>query len=320
MILKPSHIKPEHRDLIKKIKPYVLAVQLQLLRVMGLFYKGHYSKYGVRDPDFNSLNNKVYFIMSLARSGTTALYELFNSHKDVYAYNEVLSTGTFYNYFDFVERCAAVGVKTARPDDRLRLFKWYVFNQARKRGEKVVVYDIKLELMHLINNTWQPTVWQSALFEMIKRDNIGVLYLYRKNLLERYISSERARQTGTYHQYGNTDKFKNFEVVVDTRGIIDKFDIIEKTREFITSEMTDQVCFCEINYEDLFSVSRDGKAQFNPKIIETLCKHFSVSADFDVEPRTRKVSQKGLFDGISNADEVISALTDTPYKRFLPEQ
>lgn len=318
MKLKPSNIKPEHRNLLKKLKPAFLAIQLYLLRVMGLVFKGAYAKYGQRDPDFSELNNRAFFIITLARSGSTALYELFNSHKDIYAYNEVLSTGTFYNFFDFLERCAAVGLKTSRPEDRVRLFKWYVYKQAKRRNEKVVVYDIKLELMHLINSAWQPTEWRSALFQVIKEANIGVVYLYRENLLERYISSERARHSGTYHQYSTSKKVKSDEFLVETGGMLEKFHTIEKNRDFIKSELQEYSRFLEIKYEDLFVIDSNGESRFNPKIIEMLRLHFEVDSDFDTRPRTQKVNQQDLFHQVANRGEIILLLKDTPFRRFLP--
>jgi hypothetical protein len=74
MYVKPSKIKPEHRELLKKIKPYLFALQLGFLKILGLFFKGPYGKFVKRDPDFSLLDGKVFFIISLARSGTTALW------------------------------------------------------------------------------------------------------------------------------------------------------------------------------------------------------------------------------------------------------
>ncbi len=122
--LKPSSIKPEHREKIKQLMPYVNRVRLYLMRIQGLVSKGKYAKYQYRDPDFSQLKNRIFLLLSLARSGTTAVYELFNTNPSIYAYNEILNPGSFFNFYGFLDRCAALGICTSTAEARLRLFKY----------------------------------------------------------------------------------------------------------------------------------------------------------------------------------------------------
>ncbi len=275
------------------------------MRIQGLMSKGKYGKYQYRDPDFSRLKNNIFLMIGLAHSGSAQLQELFASHPSIHCCNEILSPDSFANFYDFLDRCAAMGIRVSKPEARLRLFKWYLFEEARKHSEPVIVFEISLENTHLISTAWQEGCCQSEIFNIARYNNMGVIYLYRKNLLERHLSSMQTEVSVNFHGYRVDETINRPKIVLPVKKLVEHFKQIGKTHEHILQSFHHYPEFIEVFYEEILESEIDGTSKcFSSKLIEKLTALMDISTAFATVSKTHHIDMERLVDQIENYEEV----------------
>ncbi len=181
-----------------------------------------------------------------------------------------------------------------------------------------MVFDIKLEGMHLINKSWQETYWQSQIFDIARHNNMGIVYLYRKNLLERHLSSQKAEVTGSYHSYADGEQKAKAKITLSTEGLLDRFKQITETRDIILKQFHHYPAFLQVFYEELFEQDpATGGQRFRKALVDDLYRVMDISTPFETTPKTRKVSTQKLSEQIANYEEITALLQASDYADLL---
>jgi hypothetical protein len=301
--------RPAYPEKIRQLMPYINRARLYLMRMQGLVSKGKYGKYQYRDPDFSRLKNNIFLMIGLAHSGSAQLQELFASNSSVHCCNEILSPDSFSNYYGFLDRCAAMGIRVSTSEARLRLFKWYLFEEARKHSEPVIIFGISLENTHLISTAWQEGCCQSEIFNIARHNNLGVIYLYRKNMLERHLSSMQTEVSVNYHGYRVDETISRPKIFLPVKELVEHFKQIGKTHKHILDSFHHYPVFVEIYYEEIFELIEDGKCnRYSYKLIEKLATLMGVSTPFVMTSTSRHVDMGILAEQIENHEEVTQLL------------
>lgn len=289
--------------------PYLNKAWLHLLRLRGLVSKGRYGQYQYRDPDFSRLGKNIFLMLGLSHSGSAQLNELFDSNASIYTCKDILNPASCFTFYDFLDRCAAVGIRTSTPDARRRLFKWYLFEETRKHSQPVTVFDISLESGHILTDNLEESCWACEICEMARFANMGVIFLYRNHLLERHVSSLQAGMAGNAVGYAAS----NIKITVPVDGLVERFRHITYIRKRILEQFHHYPAFMEVIYEELFEPVEAGtERQFRTKLVEDLASLMGISTSFDTTSTSHNLDSGELADQIENYDEIKQVLKQPP--------
>jgi len=139
---------------------------------------------------------------------------------------------------------------------------------------------------------------------------IKVIYLYRSNILNRYISLVFMGENNRAVSY---KKIKNKKLHINIEDLLEKMDTFSLLRkeeqEFIASLKNHEVL--NVEYEEYFEDSNSINF-WNKKIFEF------IGLDDTAElSQQKKILSNTLKDNILNYDELVSSLKGTEYEQFL---
>jgi LPS sulfotransferase NodH len=146
------------------------------------------------------------------------------------------------------------------------------------------------------------------IYEWIKRNNIKIIQLVRKNLLKRLVSHKVANKRRLFH---STQSVAPIKVHIDPQVLIGDFkrrqDRFNKYRKRISQELS--VPYLEVTYESLLH-------NHESEIRKTL--HFlGVDENFQLNSELVKVNPDSLKEIIENYSEVETLLKNTKFYKFL---
>ncbi|MGR8929514.1 MAG: sulfotransferase domain-containing protein [Gammaproteobacteria bacterium] len=139
---------------------------------------------------------------------------------------------------------------------------------------------------------------------------IKIIYLYRENILNRYISVIYLGETKQSVSYeGN----KNHKVFIELDDFFNKMEIYEseRNREEAFLEGLPDHDILRIEYEDYFK-DTDSINTWNKRVFE-----FLGLRPISAFSQQKKIMSKSLEDNISNYDELLSAVKGTEYEKYL---
>lgn len=147
-----------------------------------------------------------------------------------------------------------------------------------------------------------------AVLDYLRAHDFKVIHIVRQNLLKMYISRFRARQTGVYLSTESAEKVL-LHVPVDS--LVEELAALEEEQETLQSLVSrlslDSVT---VSYESIASRARQSE-------LRRLLLFLGVDPDVHLEPRSTKITPDDLGEAIANYEEVVTALADTAYQRFL---
>ncbi|WP_306152046.1 hypothetical protein [Roseovarius sp. MMSF_3281] len=259
-----------------------------------------------------------HVILTLGRSGSNALVNLLNQHPEIMNYGEVLGdwnpirklqrrVGAFRGddtaYLDFclgnpwghrlafAARAVQRRIKR-RPRDGKRL----------SRVRQVGVKDFALHFQRL-----------GIADYLAQRPAIKVIGLERENILDRMISNALLEASGVVEvregQYGQGGTTLRLE----PQEVLDGLEVIEAENKALNQMLAGipQERRMHILYEDFFAGPERTSAIMNE------VHSFLGVAPFQPELRMRKIVQGRSIDRLANRDEVIEALKNTRFQRFI---
>lgn len=263
----------------------------------------------------------VCMMFGRARSGTTVLRSMLNSHPEIRTQAEVFNSGG--PYFQFLEDQLSRNPSLCQPEHSLDMFRAYVaWVRKTSRGKRVVVLDIKRECLHVVYRGWNPVGGAPAVLEETREQGWHALHLTRRNHLRRLLSNERARARGVYHRPvapsdpGRMEAPGETPVRLSTHRLVAKLDELEADRLSLGKFFVDHENYLEIDYDEMFEASESGTT-FSASVVQKLATFFGLEPEFDPAPRESKLSAGSLPEMVENYEEVETALRGTRYEELL---
>lgn len=251
-------------------------------------------------------------MIARARSGTTVLTQMLNSHPSVYAYGEVLNADYGHNFFKFLANRIRKDRKLCRPELSGDLFLQFIDEMVRSQSHaNAVVFDLKYECLHTVFRAWQPALNVPLVYELAKDNGYHVMHVTRRNHLRRLLSNQKAVETGNYHA-SKAEDVKVAKTGISTNMLLEKLCAFDAAYDQTSAFFAGYEHFLEFDYDDMFDES--GFAQ---PLLTELAEFLEVPEEFDAVPRNVKVTQGRLQELISNYEEVAATLRGTQYERFL---
>lgn len=150
------------------------------------------------------------------------------------------------------------------------------------------------------------TFYTPGIFDYLKRSNVKVIVLIRKNVLRNTLSDLRARSTKVYHNEGNSDtltipRFKiNLQELDKKMKQIEGFNVqLDKTTKGLNRKI--------IYYEDF--------ENWNETISDVL--HYLEVKDMPLKAASKKLNPESLEDMIENYEETVSWLSQNGYEKYI---
>src|SRR5437773_2353481 len=150
------------------------------------------------------------FIVLLARqrSGTNPLRAVLGSNPEIFCFNEVFSFGDGRgtddflhktNFFTFIQEYAAGEVWRILPDRQGDVFTDFLEYLRCFAGKRYLLIDVKYNSTHFLTQPWKEReLMIPDLFRFIKRNELKVLHLTRRNYLRYILSIKKARASQVY--------------------------------------------------------------------------------------------------------------------------
>ncbi|KAK3162143.1 hypothetical protein QOZ80_1BG0086000 [Eleusine coracana subsp. coracana] len=241
---------------------------------------------------------RFFAILSMQRSGSGWFETLLNSHENISSNGEIFSVKV---------RCSNVTTIT-KTLDKLYNLDWY---SSAAKNECTAAVGLKWMLNQGLVKHHQEIV------EYFNRRGVSIIFLLRRNLLQRYVSILANAHDGAMKQLNGTHKAH-----VHTRH---EADVLARYKPVIDKKLL----ISELKRSD--KLAADGLANFKntrhivlyyEDVVRNHTKLIDV-LDFLKLPKTKlssrhvKIHTKRLRDHIENWADVNSILKGTPYESFL---
>ncbi len=256
-----------------------------------------------------------HFILTSGRSGSNYLSNTLNLSPDCTNYGEVLGDWTVpYRLFGHLI-CRWWGAEAYlrfiyRSRVFFRLAQIYSAFSHLRTGRKV-----NFKRLHQIRSLgikdFMLTIEQrQAENFLLKHPEIKIIYLYRKNLLKKFISQESLQRRKIAKSYKSV---KMEALYIDPATLLENLRQFkkeaDKERTYLKQLKNHQIL--ELAYEDYFA-SSESILVWNQRIFEFLgiTPHIEKSKQKKIMPNTLK-------DAVSNSDEIVALLKGGEFEQFL---
>jgi LPS sulfotransferase NodH len=239
------------------------------------------------------------------RVGSTVVGELLNQNPDIKWDNEL---------FQILYSNNRKLIDTKFENDWLKI----LLNRYSRTKQKVYGFETKAIQEAHLGKDFLNIDFSLYLDELTKYGMSKFIILKRKNILKQLWSIERAIQNKKLHYHIGEEKIKtklhfdpNNAIYGNYKGdIVSIFETLENQYEVIENELKSRkLDYLVLNYED--------HIEKNPIDAYTkICDFINVSKS-DVDVKQFKIGKSSLLDEISNPEDIINHLKDTPYAWML---
>lgn len=260
-----------------------------------------------------------HIILTNGRSGSNYFANLLNLHPQVTNYGEVLGEWTLtyklYNNLPLVKK------------NDYRSYLDYIYNSksffylgqlysayakiSRKTKPNLKYYN---QVKHVGIKDFSINFKKRNILKYLQERDIAVINLYRENVLKRFISLESMKKTQVVAVRNKSEQKKSTEkVYIPVAEMMPQLDLFhqEKEEQFAMIAGLPENKVVNIAYEDYFS-SSENQAEYNKRIFELLgVDQLSLQSSF------RKILPNKLVDLVENYQEVVEALENTKYEKYL---
>lgn len=240
------------------------------------------------------LTDKIpFFISFFERSGSTFLSDLLNNHPEISCKKEIFA----------IKKDGENHIRLPRFSDResVKMELETTYNSERKANGFKFKYPLQYQ-------------YYSDVYEYLltNRDNIRVIFLYRRNRLKAAISQQNHRRL---IQLGNKSNLKQQNYVDLGKlhlNIKQACNYINKREELDRKYYEELKHFsktCVIAYEDLYNKTKEMFAD--------LCLFLDVNSSYEPKSKQVKVTKDNLEEAIDNYEEIFEKLRCTRYEPYL---
>ena len=256
-----------------------------------------------------------HIIFTNGRSGSNFIANTLNLHPEIVNFGEVLGEWTFP--YKLYIKISWLGVSSERYINSIynSFFIYYIAQfisiLSHKKTGKAINFKTRSNVKSIGVKDFSFLIKSRELENwLIKSTDIKVIYLYRENILKRYLSLVMMNQTGIVKSESSSNKRA---ISIDIEDMLSELSIyesqLEHERSIINRIIPKRII--ELRYEDYFSNDKKMNDETN-KIFEFL----------GVKPIKLKSSQKKLNadkldELIDNYDDVKNALLNTNYFKHL---
>ena len=250
-----------------------------------------------------SLDYEKFIVLGLSRSGSNLLRDLLSAH------SQVITFGELFRNDDSLAWDCPVNDKFKSKSRKLlsliqndpdKLMDTQVFGKTAKYVKAV---GFKLFYYHAKGENLKP-IWPY----LERRQDIKILHLKRKNILKRYVSLEKAKNTNVWRD-STGKKAKNVTLTIDYEDCLKSFEEVRGWENEYAHFFRNHQCI-DVIYEDLAANSRPEMK----RIQEFLNLRLE-----DVRPSIYKQSKRTLSESISNYYELKERFHGTPWAEFFED-
>jgi hypothetical protein len=273
----------------------------------------------------------VVILLARQRSGTNALRDVLDSHRDVFCLPEVFQAEPSpkarfeveANYFNFLDsRRDSIKQVLTSEDVQAELFLDYLRFLNTFSEKRYVVVDIKYNSAHNVDGPWRDIGGAPTLFQLIRRNEMRVLNLTRVNYLRYYLSWIKTERTRKYHLHATGSdapaKVEDEGLAVDLDDLLFRLELCRSEDRLVKRVLGGYPGYMAIEYEELFP--RIG-APPSENVLGQVAGWLGIEAEFPKsQPRYRKQSVLPLSEAITNYDEVAEALRGTEFEYVLDDE
>lgn len=252
-----------------------------------------------------ALQGRGIFMLAFGRCGTTVFSEFLTTHPKVISFGEVLNEDSYHSFFqDFSRR--VLRWWSFRPSLMRREFYPFLTRLARRHPDKLSLFDMKVEALHLIEGNWRLPDMRFELFDLLADSGAPVILVEREDLVARHVSGQIAQRRGAYHSYhGQGAEIAPF--AVDLEAMAQDIRTIRAQCALIRDRFADHPRFAAVRYEDMFEPvpGRPGETRFSPELAARMAAFLGVENLFDTTPQLSRMSDPSkLARLIENYEEV----------------
>ncbi len=247
---------------------------------------------------------KKFVIITLPRSGSTVLVKTLDMHPQIFCAGELFYfPGKIYHtecQFPFW-RIKALGNKINYlinfPNVLIRLGRFMnSFYNHQKPGYKAVGF--KLMYQHIL--------YMPGIMDYLKKNNIKVILLTRKNLLRNVLSDMKARESGVYHNELDAAKNASKKLHVSLQLLSERMKETGRWAKKLESVSTGMDTL-KIDYADFVNWE-----EMTGKVFDFL----DVSRE-KIQPATERLNSPALENMIDNFEEVKQWAVENGYTEFI---
>jgi len=282
--------------------------------------------------------NNTTILLARQRTGTNVLRRFLNSHKDLFAINEIFDPGIYNNknfdiYSDMYSQIAY------RQSDLIGAFFPYQFGLVSELQKPLSykqtfikfldyinlhstvahnIIDIKYNHLHNLTDYITPLLnTKNDIFEIIRRKKLTVIHLTRTNYLKSYVSGQLASKSGNYvlSKESQKNEHQNITVTLDVNQLIYSINIMKKEDDFISEHLKEYEGYLPIEYQEMFDQDGNFDKQFSNKVAQ----FFHVENTFNRAPSLKKLQDRTFNDIIINYGEVVEGLRNTQFEYCLEQ-
>ncbi len=259
-------------------------------------------------------------ICAQQRSGTNALRSILGQHDQINDFNEVFNdrgsgknnTLPQSNFFRFYRNLILKYPDLTIPNKENKRLIWDYFMKhlSSLSPKDFMMLDIKYNSWHHFNTTWHNPSAEPHLMNLLKRRDIQVIHLLRKNTFRQYLSGRHAVLSQKWHYQDNTE-IDRIPFSIDVKQCENFLKKIQKTTELYTSWLEYYPHCLQLSYEDLF----DGvELQEEAKI--ALQNFLQLDSPLSSQSLLKK-SPIDYAELIENKEEVIEHFTSSPFAEMV---
>ncbi len=243
-----------------------------------------------------------FIILGTARSGSTFLRGLLNSHSQIITFGELFrfSDSIGWDLPDYDRYLQSRGLISLMQSDPSRFLEKKVF---RKFPKQISAVGFKIFYYHAQDDSWR-SVWRF----LRKQQELRVIHLKRNNTLRLTLSLKKAHLTDEWFDTAG-DQEDDLVISLDYEECLQAFtQVPEASKQYdIYFEDNHKI---DVFYEDLCN-HREREMK---RIQEFLGVDYEI-----VEPSTYKQSKQLLSKAISNYFELKKQFRGTPWEEFFEE-
>lgn len=243
-----------------------------------------------------------FIILGTARTGSTLLRSLLNSHGEVIAFGELFRNleDIGWDLMPYQEELQSVEIKKLRLKYPVAFLKRAVFaqypNNIRAVGFKIFYYQAQ--------ENSQKTLWTW----LRKNQDLKVIHIKRRNYLKTLASLTKAHKTNKWYR-ANPEDCDNSPISLTYERCLEYFNWLQDTSIY-HDELFERERKIDIYYEDL-------AGNFSSEMRKV--QDFLYLSHEPLIPSTLKQSDQGLSEVISNYFELKLQFKDTPWFKFFED-
>ncbi|HEU0143245.1 MAG TPA: hypothetical protein VFQ47_00535 [Nitrososphaera sp.] len=254
--------------------------------------------------------------------------------------NWEVNSGTDYfnpgevSYFNFLDKHARGNLKKVLLlEDHEKIFLDFLEYLRCFTDKKYLFLDVKYMSTHHITECWRFITEEPFFFSLIKKYNVRVLNLTRRNFLRYYLSESKSQKAQRWHEFDESmvgdrpwynrrresvgEKYER-RVTVDTDDLLHALELCLSENKVVEKSLANYEYYLTFDYDDLFSYIG---APVSDSVLSCIAQWLNIADDFpQKKPEYKKQSYLPLEETIQNYEEVVQALQETGFEYCLEDE